>query len=315
MIVPIREAPGEILRHRPSRRVGRLRVGGLEHIRPEMGPQPGGALRGFRVDEEMLVRPVGPEPGVEVDVEDGLRPADPRGEAFLHDPRGLLGPVPPVEEPMPMLVLPDREGLLELAQPEGADRLEGQQGGPLAGGLPGPRLQAEGEDVAEGLQRIRLEGRLRRTRIQECVHTLIDTPALRIGPVVGEEGAVVEEVAVEVDVVLVPPAPPGEPEGVQRVDEHDGGIRRDGRLRGPLLQPGELDGRPEVPFDPVEARGDDDHPPGIGAPEDGGVDGERLAVRPAGLDLVDLPPEPVIGRRRAEAVTRGEVVGREVSRQ
>ena len=88
---------------------------------------------------------------------------------------------------------------------------------------------------------------------------------------------VVDEIAVEVDVVLGRPREMGKSVGVEAVDQKDADVVRE-RLRPKQFQPGDLCRRAGVGFQPVRTTDDDELPRAVAVAEVGYVDAERLAV-------------------------------------
>ena len=110
-----------------------------------------------------------------------------------------------------------------------------------------------------------------------------------------------EEVAVQIDVLLVGPAAPCEPPGVERVDEHQCHVPRQVPYEVVVQEHRQLYRRAEETFDAVQAAGDHHDIPRrfVSGPYE--IDGELLASR-SGLtgqahDVVTMPhlrpvPEP-----------------------
>ena len=88
---------------------------------------------------------------------------------------------------------------------------------------------------------------------------------------------VVDEIAVEVDVVLGRPREMGKSVGVEAVDQKDADVVRE-RLRPKQFQPGDLCRRAGVGFQPVRTADDDELPRAVAVAEVGHVDAERFAV-------------------------------------
>ena len=116
---------------------------------------------------------------------------------------------------------------------------------------------------------------------------------------------VIHEVAVQIDVVLVLAPQPGHPVGVEGVDQQQRGVgRRLGRPR--VAQQADLDPRARESLHPVGRGGHDDHVPGVGPADQGGVREQRLALR-TGVGIA------VACHRRPRVQARGEEPGAAVA--
>jgi hypothetical protein len=73
---------------------------------------------------------------------------------------------------------------------------------------------------------VRLEARGARARVQKRIQAFEDGATLLIRRILVQERPVVEEVAIQVDIVLVPTALPGEAKGVEGVGDDQGCVGR-----------------------------------------------------------------------------------------
>ena len=121
---------------------------------------------------------------------------------------------------------------------------------------------------------------------------------------------VVEEVAVEIDVVLVHPPQPREAERIHGVQQHQRDVVR--HPRGDAVAQQEvLDARAAEALDPVRARGEEEHAPRALRPEARDVEEERRAVRPR-LRVCDRRADGAgLSARAQEGRARRGVVRRE----
>ena len=126
-------------------------------------------------------------------------------------------------------------------------------------------------------------------------------------------GAVVDEVAVEVDVVLGHPAQPGEAVGVDRVDLQQRRVRWHLLVKA-ALQPADLDAGTAESLGAVGRREGDEHGAGVARAEPGGVGEEGFARRPGRGAAVapDRRAGPLAGAEEGRAGRA--VVGREIGR-
>jgi hypothetical protein len=148
-------------------------------------------------------------------------------------------------------------------------------------------------------------------RVQDRVEPIV------VG-IVGMRRAVVEEVAVEVDVVLVHPPQPGEAVWVEGVHQHQ---RDAGRPAGgeAVVEQEALDAGAAQPLDAVRTRGNQQHPRCVGRAEPGDVEeqrrtvgaGQRMAMgvnlgagRRGGGEEVGAGGGGVGGKRRPETLHR-----------
>jgi hypothetical protein len=93
----------------------------------------------------------------------------------------------------------------------------------------------------------------------------------------------VDEIAIEVDVLLGGARLVRETPGILRVKENRSGVLGQAR---PTAQPGALRGRTGIGLDAVRAAADDEHARRVAGPEDGDVQVERLAARPAFVGML-----------------------------
>ena len=249
----------------------------------EARPIPAEVVRMDGLDED-LTAGVAPEAGVQVQV---------------HDLAGIPSPVPEV--------LPDEagRGLRPLAAEEEARRVF-----VLALGHGGAeRGQAMAADGPGGPDEEQVGAPWRRVGIQQPVHAVVERRRARV------RLAEVEEVAVEIDVLLVGAAAPGEAVGVEGVDQDDGSPRRNVDAAGAhLFQPRQLNRRAEEPLDAVQPGRDDDRPRRAGGADGRDVDGQRLAAGAASGERESLEHGARPPRRVAEAPSSDRVAGREGGR-
>src|SRR6185503_13172324 len=102
-----------------------------------------------------------------------------------------------------------------------------------------------------------------------------------------------EEVAIQVDVVLVGAMQAEKPVGIQRMHEHQALLLAE-RLLQVAIEQRELDASAAKPFDAVRTRDDDQHARRLARTEARDVRGERCAV--AALPRVRVTPHVRAGR-------------------
>src|SRR5215813_3311880 len=125
----------------------------------------------------------------------------PDGEPVLEDACGLLGCGPSVEQTGWHLVLPDRQRLLQLIQSEAKDSPYREARRPLLLRQTRPGTVPFRQDAEDGLDGVRFPARRWRRGVQERGQTLISGAGFLIEFVFGQEALVIEEVAVQIDVI------------------------------------------------------------------------------------------------------------------
>ena len=199
----------------------------------------------------------------------------------------------------------------------------------LADGAVGPARAGAAEEQAVGMRALAGDDglaeagdagsrdigrqRLTRARLDRLVpvRRRQQSGQFKIEAVLGNGLAEIDEVAIDVDIVFIDAAGPGEAVRVGRVDQQH---RRIGRQVPvvPLAQEAHLAAAAIVPLDPVRARAGDQHAAGVPGADPGGIRGQLLALRAAPRVQPARHRDAGLATGGAELVARGPVVGREM---
>ena len=232
--------------------------------------------------EDRLAVAVGPEPGVEVEEADPLPPRHMLGQQPAPIEVGPGGRVAAVEDAVGVRVLPATDGALV-----GREAVLGNVGR---------------DATVRGLPRRPVPVGREQQRMNRVVIGL-----LRVGP------AVVDEVAVEVDVVLGHPPRVGEAVGVHRMNQEQATLLRPFADDG-LAQEADLAARAQESLHAVGRGGDDVKQLGIRRPEPRDIGIERAAVRSGGVGVQVMGEDRArLGAGIQEFSARLDIVGGEMT--
>ncbi|MDE1173120.1 MAG: hypothetical protein PW790_05525 [Parvibaculaceae bacterium] len=123
--------------------------------------------------------------------------------------------------------------------------------------------------------------------------------------------AEIDEVAVEVDIVLVHPPPPGKAMGVEGMDENQRCVGGQ-PVRQPPFQQGRLDRRAAIALDAVRAGNDAEHLLRAGGAYPGHIHRQILSARPFQGMRIGGERASRLLRRRAKAGAGGGVIRRKI---
>ncbi len=189
--------------------------------------------------------------GVKVQMQHRLAPFEPAGHVFGENPVRLRRSVTSEEEALREVVLSGGDGLSQRGHPVTSDR-------------------------PQRLERERLPYGWRPTGIEEPVEACV---AFRTAGVLLSFD---QEVAVQIDVLLVEPSVHGEAIRIETVQQQTANIR-DGTLC-PLLEQCQLDRRSERSFDTMHTAGENERSPGVRARRRGDIERECLTTRAGHFD-------------------------------